>query len=210
VNVRNYLKVFLMLCAEDPKQPRRKPSLRALNGCEKTLNAVWKRAARRAPPGSSPRDQSASRQLASPAGPPGNNPFNNPQLAPGGISGQTAGTVKQEFGTVQPYPAIPAIPAAGMMSKWGFLRKHKASDCQPPPRPRPSPTAPRCERRQHDQAHRLCRHAHGVDTSSDLDRASWQCLRAILLSACMGGAGPIRRWSRYKVTTSWCGMQTLG
>ena len=101
VNVRNYLKVFLMLCAEDPKQPRRKPSLRALNGCEKTLNAVWKRAARRAPPpGSSPRDQSASRQLASPAGPPGNNPFNNPQLAPGGISGQTAGTVKQESNDV--------------------------------------------------------------------------------------------------------------
>ena len=47
-NVRNYLHVFLKLCKEDQANPTRKPSLKALDGCEKTLHAVWKRAARKA------------------------------------------------------------------------------------------------------------------------------------------------------------------
>ena len=134
VNVKNYLKVFLVLCEENRQHPKRAPSLRALNGCEKTLNAVWKRAARKRPVnGSSPRgggEHSGGTGGGMLKRPPhsatGQMPPDPSAPPPGDAPGAQALSIPRSLGGSTSSMQSPApIPSMGMMKKWGFLRQHQ-------------------------------------------------------------------------------------
>eukprot|EP01051_Picozoa_sp_SAG22_P015957 SAG22_NODE_2168_length_2899_cov_1.834286_1_plen_278_part_10 len=95
-NVRNYLKMFLILCEESREsfKPRAHP-LKTLQGCEKTLTAVLKRAA-----SSSSRRSAEQQQRAQAAG----------------------GVVRGSEHLMASDSDSPGLPTTHML-KWGFLQK---------------------------------------------------------------------------------------